>query len=415
MRYFVETYGCTMNFGEGRQLSDRMAELGHEPVADPSSADIVILNTCVVLSATEKRMVRRISELRGAGKEVIVTGCMAKVQPERIAIRLPDSIILPPGGYDAFSEKVASRYGRGDAVTAPASGHSGIIPIAQGCLGNCTYCITRFARGRLESYPADRLKQEFDRLSASGAREILLTAQDTACYGRDTGSGLADLLSELLRTDADLRIRIGMMNPDSLDPVLDDLMDLMADGRIYRFIHIPVQSGSDRVLEMMKRRYTVDGFKDLVGRLRSRYPDISIATDMIAGFPGETDEDHRRSIELLEWLKADTVNITRFSPRPGTPAMRMEHLNGRITAARSAEMTEVKNRVEHEVNSGLIGGIHRVLVTEEGREGTSITRNINYRPIVVGEVLEPGTFHEVEVTGCASTHLFGRRLYNQAD
>lgn len=410
MRYFVESYGCTMNFGEGVQLSDRMAELGHERVTCADDAEIVVLNTCIVVSATEKKMIKRISELRRSGKEVVVTGCMAKVQPERIAIRLPDSLIVPPEDYPGFTDDVVSRYGRGDAETAPSDEHFGIIPIAQGCLGNCTYCITRFARGRLASYPAASLKTEFDRMVAAGAKEILLTAQDTACYGRDIGGSLADLIAELLENEEEYRIRIGMMNPDSLDEGLDDLLEVIADDRVYRFLHIPVQSGSDDVLAAMKRKYTVDGFKGLVGRLRSRYPEISIATDVITGFPGETDEDHRMSVELLEWLKADTVNITRFSPRPGTPAMQMEHINGRIVAERSAEITGVKNSVESMVNSRLIGRTYRALVTEKGKAGTSIARNENYRPIAVEEDLEPGTFIDVEVTDYASTHLFGRRL-----
>ncbi|UAL07994.1 MAG: tRNA (N(6)-L-threonylcarbamoyladenosine(37)-C(2))-methylthiotransferase [Candidatus Methanogranum gryphiswaldense] len=410
MRYFVESYGCTMNFGEGRQLSDRMTELGHKRVDTAQEADIVILNTCTVVDTTEKKMIKRMSELRKAGKQVIVTGCMAKVQPGRILIRLPDSIILPPNEYEDFSKLVLDRYGCGDSIPDMENSCFGIIPIAQGCLGNCTYCITKFARGNLLSYPEENIVREFQRLVLDGAKEILVTAQDTACYGRDTGTDLAHLISKMLETKGDYRIRIGMMNPNSLKPIIDDMLDAIEDPRVYKFFHIPVQSGSNDVLSKMKRHYTVEEFLNIVSKLRTRYPEVSISTDMITGFPEETEEDHRKSIDLIKELKADTVNITRFSPRPGTPAISMAQINGRISAERSAEMTDVKNITEYQVNSKLIGRTYRVLVTEEGKEGTVIARTENYRPIAVKGDIPLGIFIDVEVTGCASTYLVGRAL-----
>lgn len=412
MKYFVESYGCTMNFGEGKQLSNRMSELGHERVDTAEEADIVVLNTCTVVDTTEKKMIRRMSDLRNMGKQVIVTGCMAKVQPSRILIRLPDSIIIPPEEYEHFSELVEERYGCGDTISDVENECFGIIPIAQGCLGNCSYCITKFARGSLISYPEERILSEFNELVSNGAKEILVTAQDTACYGRDNGQALPALISKMLRTKGDYRIRIGMMNPTYLEPILDCLMDTMLDNRVYRFIHIPVQSGSDKVLSDMRRPYTVEKFIDIVERLRKRYPDISIATDIITGFPGETDMDHRMSIELIERLKADTVNITRFSPRPGTAAMHMEQVTGRVIAERSAEMTDVKNKTEYAVNSKLIGKRFEVLVTENGKGDTVIARTENYRPVAIKEMLPLGTFTEVEIIECAPTYLVGRILNN---
>lgn len=412
MKYFVESYGCTMNFGEGKQLSNRMSELGHERVDTAEEADIVVLNTCTVVDTTEKKMIRRMSDLRKMGKQVIVTGCMAKVQPSRILIRLPDSIIIPPEEYEHFSERVEERYGCGDTASNVENECFGIIPIAQGCLGNCSYCITKFARGSLISYSEEKILSEFNELVSNGTKEILVTAQDTACYGKDNGQTLPALISKMLRTKGDYRIRIGMMNPTYLELILDDLMDTMIDNRVYRFIHIPVQSGSDKVLSDMRRPYTVDRFINIVDRLRKRYPDISIATDIITGFPGETDIDHRMSIELIERLEADTVNITRFSPRPGTAAMHMEQVTGRVIAERSAEMTDVKNRTEYAVNSKLIGKRFEVLVTENGKGDTVIARTENYRPVAIKEMLPLGTFTEVEIVECAPTYLVGRILNN---
>jgi threonylcarbamoyladenosine tRNA methylthiotransferase CDKAL1 len=399
-----------MNFGEGRQLSDRMTELGHIRVDTVQEADIVILNTCTVVETTEKKMIKRMSELRKAGKQVIVTGCMAKVQPGRILIRLPDSIILPPNEYENFSKLVIGRYGCGDSAPNKEDSYFGIIPIAQGCLGNCTYCITKFARGNLLSYPEENIIREFQRLVSNGAKEILVTAQDTACYGRDTGTDLAYLISKMLETKGNYRIRIGMMNPNSLKPIIDDLLDAIEDPRVYKFFHIPVQSGSNDVLSKMKRHYTVEEFLNIVDKLRTKYPEVSISTDMITGFPEETEEDHKKSIDLIKALEADTINITRFSPRPGTPAVSMAQINGRVSAERSAEMTNVKNTTEYRINSKLIGRTYQVLVTEEGKEGTVIARTENYRPIAVKGDIPLGIFLNVEVTGCAPTYLVGRVL-----
>ena len=398
-----------MNFGEGEQLSKKMGQLGHQKVDSADEADIVVLNTCTVVDTTEKKVIRRMGELKQMGKEIIVTGCMAKVQPKRIMIRLPESVIVPPDEYDLFTGKVESAFGCSEATVSPTYGTCAILPIAQGCLGNCTYCITRFARGVLKSYPENELVDEFSRMIASGAKEILVTAQDPACYGRDTGTSLPELLKRFIEFPGDYRIRIGMMNPNSLDPILEDLLDVMQDERVYRFLHIPVQSGSNHVLKEMKRHYTVERFMGIINRIRERYPDFSIATDMITGFPGETDKDHQKSVELIRELHADTLNITRFSVRPGTEAASMkDQIQGNVSKERSTDLTNAKMEVEYGVNENVIGKRYHVLVTENGKEGTVITRNINYRPICIPEVIPLGTFLDVEVTECTSTSMNGK-------
>lgn len=410
MKYCVESYGCTMNYGEGEELAERLDALGYARAASAAEADLVVLNTCTVVDTTEKRMIRRMNELKAAGKEVIVTGCMAKVQAGRVLVRLPGALVIPPEDYGTFSQQVAQQYGCGDPALPRPSPVSAIIPIAQGCRGNCTYCITRFARGTLHSYPAAELKARFDRLIDGGAKEVMLTAQDTGCYGRDLDTDLGALMRLLLTKEGDYRVRIGMMNPNSLRPVLDSVLDAFADPRVYRFLHLPVQSGSDRVLAAMSRHYRAQDFYDLVAAIRARYPDLSIATDLIAGFPGETDQDQQQSVDLIRRLRADTVNITRFSARPGTPAFALPQLNGRILKDRSTELTAAKNDTEASVNAGLIGKRFRALVTEVGEPGTVIVRTDNYRPIALTGSLPLGTFVDVEVTGCRATYLVGKLL-----
>jgi len=404
----VESYGCTMNYGEGAQLSEHMSAMGHIEVDSADIADIVILNTCTVVDTTEKKMIRRMSELRNAGKEVIVTGCMAKVQTNRINIRLPDSMVIAPDRYPEFSDLVSEKYG--PLIAIPLKIKTNIIPISQGCLGNCTYCITKFARGRLVSYPPDELTKRFNEMVDSGIKEILITAQDTGCYGFDISVTLPSLIRKMLKKEGEYRIRVGMMNPDNLSPILNDLLDVMKDPRVYRFLHIPVQSGSNAVLKKMNRLYTVEEFTDMVDKARFVHSDVSISTDMISGFPEETDEDHMKSIELIKQLKADTVNITRFSARPGTEAALMQQIHGRICKDRSAELTDTKNDVEYSVNEKLIGKKFKALIAEYGKPGTMIARTDNYRPVAIESDLPIGSFTEVEVTACAPTYLIGRVL-----
>ncbi len=409
MKYYVESYGCTMNYGEGRKLSRDMASMGYSEASSAEDADIVILNTCTVVETTEKKMLSRISDLKKMKKEVIVTGCMAKVQPKRIEIRLPESIVLAPSDYHMFAREVAERYGIAGPAIPVKEGTDAILPISQGCLGNCTYCITKFARGKLHSYPAESLIEDFDRFVDTGAKEILITAQDTACYGADIHTNLPSLMKSMLRKEGEYRMRIGMMNPNHLKKIVDGLISVMDDQRVYRFLHIPVQSGSDKILADMRRGYTAEQFMELVDTLRSSIPEISIATDIITGFPGESDEDHEMTKQLIKDLHADTLNITRFSARPGTEAAGMEQLHGRILKERSTELTELKNQVEYDVNKRLVGERFTALATEVGKEGT-IVRTSYYRPVVIRDEIPLGTFLDVEITDCRSTYLFGKKL-----
>ena len=407
-----------MNYGEGGAISDIMRKIGYSPADSVDDADITILYTCTVVDTTEKRMIDRISELKRMKKEIIVTGCMAKVQRSRISIRLPDSIILPPGSYDALPEMVAGKYGRigRDDSTQEGKGTNNdagpaIIPIAQGCLGKCTYCITRYARGTLASYPADDITEQFGKAISGGFKEIFITAQDTACYGFDINGSLPELIRGLLTIPGEYRIRIGMMNPDSLERIIDPLMAVMSDERVYKFIHIPVQSGSDRILKAMGRKYTSSQFYDMIERMRSVHKDISISTDIITGFPGETDDDHKMSVDLIRKISPDTVNVTRFSPRPGTEASFMDgRVHGRTGKERSREITSTKSDEAMDRNKNLIGKDARVLVTEYGKDGTMIARTGNYRPVIISGDHKIGEFLDIIITNCEPTHLFGRVL-----
>ncbi len=409
MRVRVEAYGCTMSQGEGELLERKLRSLGHEVVSCEEEADVVVLNTCTVIRSTETRMLKRMREVSEKGKRLIVSGCMAAVQPEEIKGVAPDAIIIPPSEYDSFSPIVTGRFGEGDftCVLEPRV-VTAVIPIAQGCLGSCTYCITRIARGRLRSYPMERVLESCRHSIAAGARELLVTAQDTACYGLDRGSDLGSLVRRISGLPGDFRVRIGMMNPDSLGRVISGLVPAFADPKVYKFLHLPVQSGSDRILKAMGRLYSVDDFMLQVERFREAIPGLTLSTDVIAGFPGETDEDHERTKELLRKVRPNIVNVTRYSKRPGTPAARAkDQVPGWISKERSRELTHLRFRIAREINIGKEGDVEDVLVTERGKDGTHIGRTISYTPVVIPQEVRLGQVERVRIVGSAATHLVG--------
>ena len=285
-RIYIETYGCRYNFGDTANLVEVLKRYGSTCVATPKEADAVIVNTCTVVGPTERRMLRRLATLRE--KPLFVTGCMPLVQREAIFAVCSPVIISPDTIREAYR-----------SVQTVGQESVGIVQIAQGCLGRCTYCITRRARGPLASFPAGEIRNKVRAFIDAGAYEIQLTAQDTSAWGRDTGHSLPDLLSDLCTIPGNYRIRVGMMNPSTVSGILDELVDACASDRIFRFVHLPVQSGSDHILQRMGRDYTVRGFEEMVSAFRRRYPDISVATDFIVGFPGETRDDFSRSLALV--------------------------------------------------------------------------------------------------------------------
>ncbi|MDD1767911.1 MAG: tRNA (N(6)-L-threonylcarbamoyladenosine(37)-C(2))-methylthiotransferase [Methanomassiliicoccales archaeon] len=399
-----------MNQGEGSVLEKKLESLGHEVVQSAEDADLVVLNTCTVILPTEKKMVKRMKEISKQGKHLIVSGCMAAVQPDQIKDAVPDALIIPPFEYDSFSPLVTDHFGVGtftrmlepDNVTA-------IVPIAQGCLGSCTYCITRMARGKLRSYSMESVIDSCRKSIDQGAKELLITAQDTACYGLDRGHNLGELVAAVSGISGRFRMRIGMMNPDSLHRIIETLVPAWESDKVYKFLHLPVQSGSNRIIKAMGRHYTVDDFKLHVEMFRNRFRNLTLSTDVITGFPGETDKDHKATTDLIKEVRPNIVNVTRYSPRPGTVAADAKNqVPGWVSKERSRELTQTRFKIGKSLNIGKEGDVEEVLVTERGKNDTYIGRTISYTPVVIEEGVRLGDFVDVEIVRSASTYVFGR-------
>jgi MiaB-like tRNA modifying enzyme, archaeal-type len=396
-RVYIETYGCAYNFGDTANLVEVLRHWGSTVVGSPEDADAVIVNTCTVVGPTERRMLRRLSLMRD--KELYVTGCMPLVQREAI-LAVCSPVIIPP---EAIREAYLS-------VRTVAPGGIGIVQVAQGCLGRCTYCITRRARGPLASFPEPEIVEKIQAFVAAGACEIQLTAQDVSAYGRDTGTSLPALLSSISRIPGNYRIRVGMMNPATVIPIIDELVDAFASDRIFRFLHLPVQSGSDRILENMGRGYTVQEFEDIVAAFRARYPDISIATDFIVGFPGETREDFARSLSLIERIRPAKVNVTRYSKRPFTGPFPEKDFPDSVKKDRSRLLNACAEEQYSKVNQPLVGTAVSCMVTEKLRPGSVMARTDAYTGVVIGKDLPIGSHHTVVLTRDRKYFFMGRRV-----
>ncbi len=396
-----------MNHGEGERLATALSLLGHEVVTDPLAADLIVLNTCTVITETQNRMLKRAKEIYDSGKKLIVSGCMASIQPDDILAVAPTAQIIEPKNYGNIQALVGKE---GIPILRDPSVTS-VLPIAQGCLGTCTYCITRFARGTLCSYPLPDLVAEAKSLVDAGTRELLLTAQDTACYGFDLNSDLSALIKSLSALEGQFMMRIGMMNPNHLMQIFDQFIPAWLHPKVYKFIHIPVQSGSARVLEAMQRSYSPEDFKNLVVKLRAAFPDVMISTDVITGFPGETEDDHKMTVKLIEEILPDIVNVTRYSARPNTPAATFKNqVPGWISKERSRELTKLRFTIGEEKNRSLVGKTYPGMVCEIGKPGTMIVRTNSYRPVVISEKLPLGSEVVVKITDSQPTYLIGEVL-----
>ncbi len=407
MRACVETYGCSLNFGEAAEVEDLLLERGWELCGSSDDPDLMILVTCVVIEKTERAMLRRLRELVDV-RRLVITGCMATACREAAESVAPSAEFVPPGDLSRFSDLVQV-VGPPRRRIEERPGHI-VVPIASGCAGSCSYCITRLARGAIASRPVAKLVEVVTSASASGPIEVRISAQDTAAYGMDSGGDLPSLVARLCEIPQDFRLRIGMMNPRSALPVLEGIVGMFAQPKVFRFIHLPIQSGSDRVLERMGRGHTVRDFLEIVKRVRSEVPDITLSTDIIVGYPGEEPEDHRANMDLIREVRPDIVNVTRFSPREGTPAAsESPRVVGWAAKERSRELAELRFGIALDINRSFIGRSMLALSTERGKPGTTILRTDQYKQVIATEELPLGRYHRVSIEDATPTYLLGSR------
>ena len=412
VKVFVEAYGCTQNYGEARLMQEALRGQGHDIVGVEGEADAHVLVTCTVVETTERKMVRRMTELAAFEKPLIVAGCMAAAQRDRVLASVPRAKLLPPRKWPQIVELLDAGTVCGDRsaeIEADSFGwHDAIVPIEQGCAGRCTYCITRVARGRVTSYPISDVVAQVRRHVDRGSREIKLTGQDTAAYGLDAGTNLAALMDAIVDVSGDFRVRVGMADPLTVYPIVDELIHAYASEKIFKFLHLPVQSGDDGILDAMRREYTVAEFEEIVAAFRRAYPRMVLSTDIIVGFPGESEEQFDRTLDLIRRTRPDIVNVTRFSPRAGTPAALMpEPVVGWRVKERSRRLTRLRFEIAAQIMSRFIGEDVEVLLTEIGKGTTVLARTPEYRQVVLPGPLPLGSFARAHIQDAHPTDLRG--------
>ncbi len=421
--FYIESHGCSASTADAEIISGLLKASAFTPVETPEAADINILVTCIVKTTTSYRMIRRIKELTILGRPLVVAGCMPKAERHLIEAVNPTASLIGPEDLSQTVETVTDALhgirqthlngSRSPKLLLPrvrANPVIGVVGISSGCLGNCSYCEVKLAKGALTSYRPETIGLEVKRALEDGCREIWLTSQDNGCYGQDIGENLTNLLREILAIEGDFMVRLGMMNPQYTAPLLDDIIKLYGgDGRLFKFIHVPVQSGSDKVLRDMRRDYSVTDFTGIVERFRAAFPQSSLSTDVIVGYPTETDEDFQQTLRLVREAKPDTVNISRFGARPGTESEHLEPLDAHLVKARSRLLHRVAMDVALLNNRRWVGWRGKVLVDERVR-GAVVGRNPAYRPVVIREDIPVGKVLEVRVVDATAVCLVGETV-----
>jgi MiaB-like tRNA modifying enzyme len=360
------------------------------------------------------------------GKKVIVAGCLPLINLERLRREARFDGVVGPAAADGIVN-VVRRVLEGEKVIELESALNAkpvlslprlrsnpvisVLPVSYGCLGACAYCCVVFARGRLRSYTIEEVTEQVRRDLAAGAKEFWITSQDTACYGRDIGTDLAALLNALGDVEGDFRARVGMMTPNMATDILDDLVEAFKNEKIYKFVHLPVQSGDDDVLKHMQRSYTAGDFIKIVDAFRTTFPEITVATDVICGFPGETRQAFENTLRLIGEVKPDVVNVSKFFARPRTAAAEMDDAFVELAEikGRSSAAAHLARRISFERNQRWIGWTGKVLIDEKGKiPGTWIGRNFAYKPITIKSSADLlGKTLCVKTLKAFSTHLAG--------
>jgi threonylcarbamoyladenosine tRNA methylthiotransferase CDKAL1 len=422
MHVFIKNYGCSANQADSEVITGCLTQAGYTLTDNAQKAQVLIYNTCAVKGPTENRVITALKRAP-KDKKIIVAGCLPLINLERLTREVRFDGAVGPAAGDKIA-RVVSRVLAGEkvvalenAVTAKPN-HSlpqlranpvvSVVPVSYGCLGSCAYCCVVSARGRLRSYAIEEVAERVQRDLADGAKEFWITSQDTACYGRDIGTNLATLLKALGKLEGDFRVRVGMMTPNLAADMLEELVEAFRSEKVFKFVHLPVQSGDDTVLRRMNRFYTVEDFKAVVEAFRAVFPDVTFATDVICGFPGETREAFENTLKLISEVKPDIVNVSKFFARPRTAAAEMhDTVEPAEIKRRSTEAAKLAKQVSLERNRRWVGWTGEVFVDERGKvAGSWVGRNFVYKPVtlqsrenLLGKTLQ------VKVEKAFQTHL----------
>ena len=401
MKIYLESYGCTLNRSEAGLYVNRLLSEGDQLSNSADDADLRVIGTCVVIRHTENRMLDRISDLSGKGK-VRVIGCLPSISADSLASENIE--VLAKSDFRDFY-----RGSLDDVEISNPSIFEG-IPINQGCTGSCNFCVSRVSRGKLLSRPIDKIIGQVKMQLNRGIREVRISSLDTAAYGKDIGVRLPELVEKITALPDRFMLRIGMMEPANTGEILTPLVRAFESRKVFKFLHLPVQSGDDAILKAMNRGYHVSDFLAITEAYRHAYPDSTLSTDVIVGYPGENEDSFQQTMEILHRTEPEIVNITRFSPRPYTPDFDKKVPPSNKVKAWSQKLTLLHRDITARKMESLIGSRRKVLVTETGKNSTVVGRDDAYRPVVIPGSLPVYSRVECEIVEASGAYLIGRQI-----
>ena len=421
-KVYVETYGCSASIGDAEMTIGQLLNNGFEMTDNMADSDVNVIVTCSVKSATASHMLSRIRKLSNTGLPLVVAGCMPKTEAKAIEKINSNASMLGPNSIDKAVDVVRSTMLGKKLVVLNDSPRPKInlprfrmnpvvevLEIANGCLSSCTFCQVKIAKGKLRSYPMDSIVEEAKISIDQGCKEIWLTSTDNGCYGKEMMTSLPELIDAIAKIDGDFWIRVGMMNPVHLRRTAKALMKSYSNTKVFKFLHIPVQSGSETIVKAMKRGHSVEDFELLANIFRNSHPDSSLSTDIIVGYPDESESDFEDTLSLIERVQPEVVNVSKFAARPGTAAAKLKQLRTTLVSRRTKELVETVKTAGNERNERWLDWEGAIIIDEEGsKAGTWIGRNSAYRPVATknSETLL-GKKVNVKITGFTSYYLTG--------
>ena len=417
-KIFVEAYGCSASFADSEMISGLIINGGHTLATNSSESDLNLIVTCSVKDTTANKMMHRIKSLKT--KPLIVAGCLPKAEQSNVEKFIENASLLGPNSLGKTLDVINSTLMGKKQIALEDSDLSkvglpkvrlnsavGIVEIASGCMSECTFCQTKLAKGDLTSYRLGDIVRQVQTEIKEGCREVWLTSTDNGCYGLDIGTDLPTLVNTVSEIPENFMIRVGMMNPMYMPRIKEKLIESYDNDKVFKFLHIPVQSGSNKVLNDMKRGHTSETFREIVKKVKERFENFTISTDIIVGFPSETEEDFQKTISLLDETKPDVVNLSKYSARPGTDAAGLKQLDATEVKRRSKIIFEQINKISLKSNEKWIGWKGKVLFAENTEEGIK-GRNYAYKPISVNDKVSIGQSHVVEITNATRKRLIGK-------
>ncbi|HLC45443.1 MAG TPA: tRNA (N(6)-L-threonylcarbamoyladenosine(37)-C(2))-methylthiotransferase, partial [archaeon] len=365
---FIETYGCAANTADSGAIASYLKENGYELSDSAEDASVVVVNTCSVKNHTESKILTRLQKIKALEKEkgfkTIVTGCLVAGNRRGLLKIASEAELVRNRDFESLGSALGLKGFNEEKSALAVSGGAGVLRVSEGCLSNCTFCSTKLARGNTKSYSIERITRQVREGVENGLKEFYISSEDTGAYGLDRGEDVAGLVKSVCSIPGNFRLRVGMMNPDTFyrfnrlsngKAYWKELVEAMRSEKAYKFLHLPVQSGSNQVLRDMNRLYSIEQFTSLVEFLRKELLGVALSTDFIVGFPTETEEFFNETLELVKGTRFDFFNVSRYSPRPGTKAAELKQLPGLVVKERAKKLMSLAREKALEANQAMVG------------------------------------------------------------